>query len=1012
MPNAPSGAPQFANWSFHEDFSRGIPGWMSFPLAQDVGYDPSIYTAQRRGRTVLVRDVVAEKGEHRLQIGMIRPLSFHATAMSVFRLEYGFEPVGRLARALFRVCSVSGRSYTARLPLKRGRQHVRITGRQLGITSAGEDMETAVVEAVIQQPVWGAHHQLTIYAFRIEAQRIPTVALRSPRMTRSEGMQVSVADQVSVPGNPLRVQTQASNRPATLILLDGAGKEKFRSNFTGSINPDLGRESPGLWTGIVLSGGARTEFRFLVLGTEAPHPRVLLRTARLAQLRNDSSLRDLLHRQFEETAAGITSNPWAGENINTLSSASVLVGLPQYFALMESRSHAASLGALDYVLNRNAQGLAIAKKILAETSAWPSWTPPWFAAHGLHTYYETGIFSQRLALAYDLIADQLSAQEKEQIAQGFLHNSIDPAIREYFLNDRMPIAASNHMAHAVGGAIADCVALAGDVPDWEERFAPRLAQLVASFDCLLNGLFPGDGSEAEPAGYENFAMEGMSWAASALDSIGIHSPGLEKMLQSFWWERYIRIRADLMLDTGDFDGELSALTGFAWSAEYSGDSSIRAFYESGNNRALTVLSRLQDTGRALESAPGLLDLVCCTGPSPDPPSPPPSRVFPLRGSAVLRSGWREDDTVISLRVGPWFNHEHHDQGTFQVAAFGEKLIGEAGYSDYYKDPQYLDYFTQAPGHNTIIVDHNPFSQGDYDGRYWKALQLHPSITCHLFSERFDYLIADLAPAYKGTLKHFTREYLFFKPGLLIIHDQISSTDAHSYRWFLHPSPGTRTSVNHEQARITGSQGTALISTSDGSWSMIPQPMPVIAYSDFERGHMFSRSAFELDSPRQTRHTFLIGMQFAKLSGTESPLVWKKADNGASFEVNAANSEIQGTFRTSSGELSLGETITDGDALLLASGDAGRDVFASHARKLTENKAQLVSSVSPVELLLHESGATREYHFASSASTTVTFPVSDAPSELVLDGKPASANYSKGVIVINLTAGEHVVTLKR
>src|SRR5207302_3333525 len=125
---------------------------------------------------------------------------------------------------------------------------------------------------------------------------------------------------------------------------------------------------------------------------------------------------------------------------------------------------------------------------------------------------------------------------------------------------------------------------------------------------------------------------------------------------------------------------------------------------------------------------------------------PPSRVFPLRGSAVLRSGWGEEDAVISLRAGPWFNHEHHDQGTFQVAAFGEKLIGEAGYSDYYKDPRYLDYFTQAPGHNTIVVDHNPFSQEDYDGRYWKALQLHPSITRQLFSERFDYLTADLAPA--------------------------------------------------------------------------------------------------------------------------------------------------------------------------------------------------------------------------------------------------------------------------
>ncbi len=99
------------------------------------------------------------------------------------------------------------------------------------------------------------------------------------------------------------------------------------------------------------------------------------------------------------------------------------------------------------------------------------------------------------------------------------------------------------MAHAVGGAIADCIAMEGDVPDWKKRFAPRLAQLLVSYELLMKGLFPGDGSEAEPAGYEDFAMEGMSWGAAALESMRIRASGLDKMLQAFWWERYIRIRS-------------------------------------------------------------------------------------------------------------------------------------------------------------------------------------------------------------------------------------------------------------------------------------------------------------------------------------------------------------------------------------------------------------------------------------------------------------------------------------
>ena len=999
----------FANWSFHEDFSKGLPGWISFPLSQDVGYDPSIYTAERAGSSVLVRDVIAQ-GEHQLRLGMLRPLLFHATPASVFLLKYSLQAAGRVLKANFTVSSVAGKRYAAALPSATGEQELQIDGRALGFAAGGDETEAIVIEALVEQPVLGSHNQLTIFAFDVQAERVSPVSLSLPRFARSPGMQVLVANEVVAPGMPLQIRA-TGHQPAVVVLYDGSGGEVLRSSFIGTIIPAINHRSPGLWTARVESGPDRTDFRFLVLGRADPHPRVLLSAQRVTQLKADTPLCALIHGRAEQLAAAIVFNPAAGENIDRLSTISVLTGLPQYFTLMENYSNASSFGALDYVLNQNQQGLDIARKILLEVSAWPTWTPPWFASHGLHTYYETGIFSQRLALTYDLISDHFSAQEKSQIAEGFLRNSIEPAINEYFLNDRLPIGASNHMAHAVGGAIADCITLEGDVPDWKERFAPRLAQLLVSYELLMKGLFPGDGSEAEPAGYEDFAMEGMSWGAAALESLGIHSPGMNKMLQAFWWERYIRIRADLMLDSGDFDGDLSALTGFAWSAEHTHDPSLRAFYETGNDRTLMGVFRLQNTGRALESTPGLLDLACCTGPSTTPPVPPPSRVFPLRGSAVLRSGWSEDDTVISLRAGPWFNHEHHDQVSFQVAAFGEKLIAEAGYSDYYRDPEYLDYFTQATGHNTVIVDHNPFSQGDYDGRYWTAFRVRPAITGHLFSEDFDYLTADLAPAYKGTLKQFTREYLFFKPGLLIIRDRLSSADAHTYSWLLHAPPGTKTTVNKEEATITGSKGAALISTSEGSWSAVPEPIPVIAYSDFERGRIFPRSAFELETPKEMNYTFLVGLRFVKLPATDSPLNWKKENNGIGFDLRAASHEIHGSFRTSQGKLSVGSATTDGDALLVASSATARDVFASQARNMSEERGPGFSSTVPVDLVLHESGTAREFHIASPADITVSFSLSQAPSEFLLDEKPVSARYANGTITVSLTEGEHVVTFQ-
>ena len=81
---------------------------------------------------------------------------------------------------------------------------------------------------------------------------------------------------------------------------------------------------------------------------------------------------------------------------------------------------------------------------------------------------------------------------------------------------------------------------------------------------------------------------------------------------------------------------------------------------------------------AAVSLTSAMNLACCSEPATEFASPPASRIFPTRGSAVLRSGWGPDSTVISLRVGRWFNHEHHDEGSFQVAAFTPRAGGFGG----------------------------------------------------------------------------------------------------------------------------------------------------------------------------------------------------------------------------------------------------------------------------------------------------------------------------------------------
>ncbi len=88
------------------------------------------------------------------------------------------------------------------------------------------------------------------------------------------------------------------------------------------------------------------------------------------------------------------------------------------------------------------------------------------------------------------------------------------------------------------------------------------------------------------------------------------------------------------------------------------------------------------------------------------------------------------------------NHEHHDQGSFQLASHGALLVGEGSYADYYRDPNYKDYFSESAAHNVVLLDHDPFSQISYGGDYFKALSSHPRITSSLLSEHIAYLEAD------------------------------------------------------------------------------------------------------------------------------------------------------------------------------------------------------------------------------------------------------------------------------
>ena len=1000
---------QYSPWSFVEDFNTGIPGWMSYPLPQDIGYDPSIYTALIGGAHVLVRDVIAE-GQRKVSVGLIQPITFRITPDSVIRLKYQIEMSGKDGFGKLVIGAQSGRKYSVPISAANGEHEIQIRASSLRVPPSGEDVVLVVIEADTADAILGAHNRLIIENMRIQAEREAAVPVVLPQLERSATLGRCVANTVVKASNPtLPVQFAAHNGDTRITLYDGMGRKvKTAALVEGAVA--LGPSpAPGLWRAQLTSGEARSDFRFLVLGDVPPHPRLLLTPERLEQLRSgmpSDALRQLVRKQAAFYAAQISYNPKAGDDIRLMSPDSVFPGLTDYAKLLDDYGDAIVLNALDYRLRNSKESLDVARRALLAVSQWSTWTPAWFAAHGLHTYYLAGIFSQSTAYGYDLIADQLSLSEKSQIADAFYRNAIAPTVDEYFLNGRMPLAASNHMAHSIGGAIADCLAVYGDVPDWDARFAPALAKLLVSYEELLRGLFPGDGSEAEPAGYEAFAMIGMSVGVAALERSGIRPDGTEPMIQSFWWPYYAQYKPGRLLDTGDFHGELPALSGYAWMAEYGGDPTLRAFYDSAVTQSLKSI--FNPGNGTPDYAPDMLDLVCCTRSAAVVPPAPLSRLFPLRGSAALRSGWDQDATLISIRAGAWFNHEHHDEGSFQVASHGEVLIAEAGYTAYYTDPRYQNYFTQVPGHNTVMLDDDAFSQSAYQGRYWKGFDHYPGITQHLLGDGIDYLSTDLAPAYRDSLKSFTREFLFLKPGLLLVHDQISGNSAHSYDFLLHVPPGAAPSLDKNAAIVRGKEASALIvaAGTTAHWRLETAPVPVTAYENFDKVPVQAQSAFRLESAKSQDAVFTVGMEFQPGTSAADALKTYSTENADGF--SAEQGKVTVLFRSKAGNLSNGQFSTDGRVLAAVSETTQQRLFVAQARWLREKGHIDLASQTPVDAEIVRSTGVDTLDLFSVESAVMSIGVTGRVQATSVDGKAVTASQKGNLIEIKLNAGEHCV----
>ncbi|NOZ20303.1 MAG: DUF4962 domain-containing protein, partial [Planctomycetes bacterium] len=140
-----------------------------------------------------------------------------------------------------------------------------------------------------------------------------------------------------------------------------------------------------------------------------------------------------------------------------------------------------------------------------------------------------------------------------------------------------------------------------------------------------------------------------------------------------------------------------------------------------------------------------------------------------------------DDVTVAMHSGTYFaGHQHPDQNSFVINAYGEKLAIDGGYYDWYGSPHFKAYSSNTLAHNTLLVNG--------EGQAARKKGTDGKVLTYFDSPGYGYTVGDASDPdiYKGLLKQFDRRILFIKPGFVVIHDLVASAKGPAkYDWMMH-----------------------------------------------------------------------------------------------------------------------------------------------------------------------------------------------------------------------------------
>lgn len=1035
-----SAEPVLVPYNYSEDFESGSVGaWSSYPPAQDTAYDPTIWIKPIRSEDAANRALYREitpNYEIDYVFGVRKKFDVYVDSASILSFKAYIKSNRDVdgVRVLFGFGD--GTSVERTIPFSSRR-----TWRDCSIKMAdiiGQD-SIRKLDAVAFMALCPDADPENLLRFglddvTINCMREARWKFSSPTVHRLgewpdfiAGTHFEEGGSITVSGTP-----PINTGSAAIIIsraLTGENEKHFRlrrsrSDKRWSVKIPLTNKSgitAGIWRATLKASSEdkkddtiSSSLVFLVKAKDAPseNPRILMKPGDAVEIRKKASSGRMksIWERMEKRAENFRENhDYKNFNYN-LDAYDEVYWLPTYggyiSAIGTPSSYIRANGVV-YGVSGDAEAGDAARRALLKMAEWPSFVHPHILNQGQFTYWPVGQKLTDMAVGYDMVADRFTSAEREKVAQALYSKGITEIFKEYVRDNRVSSNTSNWIGDVTGGGMLCALAVMNDFP--AEDLEPYLTGMILKMNALIENGFGEMGAYGEGYGYLNHAMHCMNIALPAIErTFGVRFPG-EKLSRCHETILY-QLDPDTydIYDFGDTAPRIAGRIG-------------QTSFVNGLSNFTYLITKYRDPyfKWLYDHAPGSMDvdlfLMDDSVESIAPENLPKARLFKDVGTAVFRSGFSHDDFVFVFRCGPFYNHQHFDQGAFYLVDRGETFLGEVGRSNYYDDPWYQKMVIQPYGHNCILVNGNPESQraGDFlhDVPAWKK---YAGITDFAVFDDGAFVSGRLDPLYKGALDYLRRSALYIEPRTIVLIDEVLGTpESKTVDLLFHAPRKEDISVSGKDVEITRPAGALTIHTSapaDYNAEIKKRPLTLYEFSSEDAVTMKARGYLQLSVNLEEGKEL---RAIVNVLSTDSEILANLNERTYNDHIVLTIGGRAYCINTASGVPNLNaytEASVTTDALVYAKTDDG--YIAMRATSLVMDGETLFKADKPVSLVFRD-GAVMTLDYSAQEKTSLLFLISSKPKLISIDGeKFRNWRYSKkSGLSMELPAGNGVIGIK-